>query len=470
MLNPFGDYGSITGEQMSYLTTGSLKDLYKAKMEFFALNFNGDMFDMGGGTAGWAAGYEHRNEKGKFSPDEFIAGGLTTGGASDPLEGGFSVDELFGEVYLPVTESLSFEASLRYSDYDTSAGDTVTYKLGGDWEIINGLRARATFSTGFRAPNIAELNQSAQTGFPIVSNPCEFGDRQLASGDISQSVWDNCQNLGFDTSDAGEYGFAWQSLYEESAPGDLDPEESETFTIGLVYTPDYVEGLSLSVDYWDIEIENVIGSPRFNVLFNDCIARPNGGSCQPFEDSGTGVNTGGFPGDAVTSSGNLGTLSTDGIDFAITYDHQLGGGVLQGFRLGWDAVYTNSYEEQYDLGGTIELVGTADGFGVFPEWKMNFQAGVYGENWNADWIVRYIDETEDLYRSPVATADAVAEDVTYHDLVGSYNWNAIKFSIVVNNITDEKPPYFHSAFNANTEPGMYDVIGRRAFASLTLEF
>ena len=220
VLNPFGPYGSITDEQMDYLTTGSLKDLYRGTMELFAANISGEAFEMGGGYAGWSLGYEHRNEKGAYSPDEFLAAGLTTGGANDPQSGGFSVDEVYGELYLPVTDDLDISASARYSDYDTSAGTSFTYKVGADYLLTDDARVRLSYATGFRAPNISELNAGQSTGFPIIVSVCEFGDRKLDAGDISQTTYDNCQNLGVDTSDAGEFGFAWQSAYTTSAPAE----------------------------------------------------------------------------------------------------------------------------------------------------------------------------------------------------------------------------------------------------------
>jgi len=468
VLNPFGEFGSITPAQMAFLTTGSLKDLAGSTLQMFNMDFGGQMMEMAGGTAGWAAGYSHRREAGFYSPDEFLSEGLTTSGASDPLDGNFSVDEFYGEIYLPITDTFTVDASARLSDYDTLSDRSITYKIGVDWEVVDGLRLRSSYSTGFRAPNIAELNQQDAGDFPIATSPCEFGDRALAGGAISQTTWDNCQVAGFDTSDAGEYGFAWQSYYETSSTGDLEAEESDTFTIGVVWQPDFAEGLSISVDYWDITVENVIGTPRFNVLFHSCLASEGMtlSSCDTFDLYG--INYFGFPGDAVAQFGNLGTLKTDGVDFVVTYDNEFSNGL--GYNLGWDAVWQRNYTEDFDLGGELKLAGTADGFGVYPEWRMNFAFGLSGNDWTANWNIRWIDETTDLWRPAITTSDAVAESMTYHDLVASYFFKNTRITAGVNNVTDEDPPYFHSAFNANTEPGMYDVIGRRVFVSITVDF
>ncbi|TLM79910.1 TonB-dependent receptor domain-containing protein [Microbulbifer harenosus] len=488
VINPFGDYGSITPSQMKYLTAGSLKDLYKGRLEMAALNFSGDMFSMSGGTAGWAIGFENRHEQGQYIPDEFVAGGLTTGGAGDPQEGGFSVQEVYGEIFLPVLDNLNLNASTRYSDYNTSAGTATTYKVGMDYQPVEDLRVRAGFSTGFRAPNISELNQGASGGFPIVEPLCEFADRRLAAGDISQVVYDNCQALGLNTSDLGEVGFAWQSYYETSAPAKpLKPEESESINIGFVYTPAFLDGLSFSVDYWDISIDNVIGSENINDLMTACMESVGLSSvaCDAFADgkpfwtgadgapvSPTDPSLGfmPYPSDAQGAFGNLGKLNTNGFDFAARYRGELSAGPMQGYTLGWTATLVDSYEREYPLAGARELVGTADGFLVIPEWRWNTNVGIFGDNWTLDWDMRFIDESIDAHRPASITDDAVAEDIIYHDLIGSYTWQNINFSFGINNLTDEDAPRFHSAFNANTEPGMYDVIGRRFFTGVNIKF
>ncbi|BFM10762.1 TonB-dependent receptor [Simiduia litorea] len=482
VLNPFGDYGSISDAQMAFLTTGSLKDQYSGRMDLFAVNLSGDLFEMSGGSAGWALGFENRHEQGYYSPDEFVAGGLTTGGAGDPLSGSYGVKEVYAEAYLPVLDTLSISASTRYSDYDTSAGAKTTYKIGGDWNPTEALKVRAGYSTGFRAPNIAELNQGENTDFPIVEPICEFADRRLASGDISQVAYDNCQALGIVTDDSGELGFAWQSTYTTSAPSKpLKPEESTSINFGVSYAPEFLPGLQLSADYWDIEIENVIGSEDFNDLMQSCMNSVNlsaascdlflndAGNAEPFLNSADNDGLP-YPADATAEFGNLGTLSTTGWDFEALYMGEISSSVVTGYTLGWSATWQNKYERAYPLAGTRDLIGTANGFAVFPEWRYNFTAGIEGNNWSASWKMRYIGETEDALRPASITDDATAEAMLYHDLVGNYTWENISFTLGINNVTDEDAPRFHSAFNANTEPGMYDVIGRRLFTSVQLTF
>jgi iron complex outermembrane receptor protein len=468
VLNPFAEFGSITPEQMDFLTTGSLKDIITSELQLFAFNLSGEFGELAGGSVGWAAGYEHRREEGAFSPDEFLAGGLTTGGASDPLEGKFSVDEVYAEVFMPITDTFSADASLRWSDYDSVSSSETTYKLGADWEVFDGFRLRGTYGTGFRAPNISELNTTAAADFPQVTSPCEFGDRALAAGQISQTTWDNCQTAGFDTSDDGGWGFAWQSYYEFHSTGDLKPEESDTLTIGFVWEPENMSGLQISMDYFDIEVDDVIDTPDFNQLFHGCLESPNmtAESCDNFAE--LGINFFGFPGDAIAEFGNLGTLSTDGIDLMVSYDNEFAGGL--GYRANLDLTYLNSFESGANVGGSKDLVGTADYASVYPEYKATMNFGLLGDAWTADLVARWIDSTDDRWRVPVTTEDAKIESMWYIDLVGSYEWKFMRITAGINNVMDEDPPYWHSAFNANTEPGMYDVIGRRFFTSISMEW
>ena len=473
VLNPFGEFGSITPEQMSFLTAGSLKDQSGADFEMISWVVSNDMF---------AFGIEKRQEFGYFKPDEFSAEGLTTGGASAPLRGGFSVTEAFGEYLAKVSDELTVDMSVRYSDYDT-VGDTTNFKIGADYVLSEDVRLRASYGTGFRAPNVSELNTDASTTFPVIDLPCELGDRRLAAGAISQTIHSNCQALGYDTSDAGEYGFAWQSYHEYYADGQLAPEESTNLAFGAVIDSDMLGGVQMSVDYFNIEIEKVIALPIANLIFLDCLSQTtmdfSKGSCGLFIDYGlndsssfgpNGLQYFGYPGDIETPWGNQGTFTSDGIDFALSTSGDLDMGAVSGYSVNFDATWHNSYEQEFTYGGGRDYVGSADGFAVYPELRYVLALGVNGDSWNASWNIRFVSESDDVWRHPSVTADAVAEATTYHDLTTSYDFGNTVLRFGINNLTDEKPPYFHSNFNGNTEPGVYDVIGRRMFMSVTATF
>jgi len=480
VLNPFYEFGSITPEQMAYLSTGSLKDLYAATMDVGALNFSGSFGDLAGGSVGWAVGYEHRRETGQFKSDEFLAAGLTTGGASDPLDGKFSVDEFYGELLLPILDNFDLSASVRFSDYDT-VGSATTYKIGGDWAITDGFRLRATYATGFRAPNIAEINTGDSATFPVVDGFCEFADRRMAAGDMTQTAYDNCLALlgtaaGGDDAflgDAGEYGFQWQSLLTFSAPTEtLKPEESTSYTMGLVWEPSFLEGLSIGVDYWNVEIDQVIDSAQdMNQLFAPCMESVGmtDPTCDLFDFGPFNLDIVFiYPGDATLEIANTGTLNTDGVDLDVAYAGETGFG---GYDLTWSTTWTNSHEAfNSQTGLTTERVGTAYNFAIFPEVRMNFGVGFFGDNWTVNYYGRYIGATDDYLRPCYLTDDCKAESILYSDIVGTYTWQNMTFNLGFRNLTDEEAPNFHTTFNANTEPGTYDVVGRQIYAGIRATF
>ncbi|MCB1686402.1 MAG: TonB-dependent receptor, partial [Pseudomonadales bacterium] len=475
-LNPFGPFGTISAAEIDYLMANSLKDQYKNRLENILLNVNGEFGDLQGGAIGWAAGYEYREEKASFSPDEFIGGGLTTGGAADPLDGKYSVDEIYGELLFPLladqpfAKALDLEASVRYSDYDT-VGDTTNYKLGVNWAINEAFRVRTTYSTGFRAPNVVELVAGQSTTFPIVEFPCEFYDTR---SDATPNIQANCAANGVDPGPASELGFQVQSAYTLNPQADMEPEESTSYTFGVVWTPEFVEGIRASVDYWNIEIDEYIDAPDYNGLLRNCLnaADQSTSIACSFFITGTGIDDA-FPADAEAEFGNLGKVETSGVDFAIDYSRPVDWGMINLLEVSFMGTYLDKYKETFPGSGTIDLVGTAgddDGFGVYPEWRWNSSVRLSAEAWSLDWRMRWFDESKDLLRPSDITDDAKAESILYHDLIANYTWNQFTGSIGIENLTDEEPPRFHSAFNANTAPGVYDVVGRQLWVRAKVAF
>ena len=467
-LDPFCEFGCIDSAVFDYLMTGSIKDLRKNDMEVLAFNLTGDFggMELGGGDPGWSFGYENRRESASYNPDEFLSEGLTTGGAGDPLSGGFSVDEIYGEVYLPFAEQFTTEASIRYSDYDT-VGDTTNYRVGINWMPLEQLTFRGVFSTGFRAPNVAELYGGAQTTFPIVEDPCEFWNRRA---DASPYLAANCQALDFD--EDFEWGFQMQGAYTFNAPEDLEPEESETWTVGAVWEPTFADGLSFSVDWWNIEVDGWISTIPYNTLMWVCANaedQANSEACSLFD---TGVtHDDGWPANATGPYGNLGKVTTDGIDFNVAYTTGVDwfGGATLGIDIG--ATYLNKFEEEFPITGKTDRKGRIESAYVYPEWKANTAVSLSANNWTVAWATRYFSKMDDFYRPANLTDDAVAESIWYNDLFFNYFYNdSLSVTMGVDNVMDEDPPMFHSAFNAETEPGYYDVIGRRFFTSVTMHF
>ena len=467
-LDPFGPFGTISSAEIDYLMASSLKDVRRNDLQQYSLIFDGELnVELGGGAVGWAAGLEHRRETAHYIPDEFVAGGLTTGGAADPLRGGFSVDEVYAEALLPVTDALQVDISLRDTRYDTSAGEKTTYRVGGLFDASASLSFRGTYSTGFRAPNIVELFGGTQTGFPIIEDPCEFYNRR---SDINANIVANCIADG--VPEDFEWGFQWQSAYTVEPPDSLEPEESTTWSVGAVWAPVNLPGIQLSADVWNIEVDGLIDEIPYTDLLFICLSaaeRRVDPSCA-FFSNGLGRD-GIFPDDATATMANLGTVSTDGVDFNVDYTRGVNASWAQ--SIGFDAqlTFVNSYRQDYPIISSRERAGTIRNGQVYPEWKANTALTLQGRRWSATWSTRYISSMDDFLRPPELTDDAVAEPVWYQDVFANLDfWDFVTITVGIDNLTDEDPPRFHSSFNAETEPGYYDVIGRRLFTTFTMRF
>lgn len=480
VLNPFGDFGSISEDQMNFLSADSLKDLFLNRMHQWQFNLTGDtegMLELPGGPIGWAIGFENRTESAEFKPDEFTAEGLTTGGASSPLSGKQSVKEYYAEFLMPIladadfAKDLSLEASIRHSNYNTAAGKTTNYRVGLNYAPIDDVRFRAVYSTGFRAPNIVEAQDGGTvSNFPVFEDPCEFYNRRT---DANENLAANCLADGFGPD--FEWGFQWQAQVDQTTNPDLKPEESRSITLGAVFTPTALPNLSVSVDYWNIKVDNFIQVINYNDIIRTCYNaadRSTTPACQVFSSGLNGRDAAdqGGPDIANIPLNNLGKLETDGVDVNVNYHHDLDGDVVTGLNANISTTWMNSRKETFPLIGTRERIGTAAGAAIFPEWRMTTSLGLEGENWYVTWDTRYIGKTLDDYRPVQLTDDNVAEAVWYHDLTASYSHKDTTLTVGINNLTNVEPPRFHSAFNANTEPGTYDVIGRRVWAKVTKKF
>ena len=382
------------------------------------------------------------------------------------MEGGFAVDELYGEAYLPFHDNLSVDASVRYSNYNT-VGDTTNFHIDANWSPADQLDFRATWSTGFRAPNVGELFGGDRTDFPIVEDPCEFFDRRP---DPTGTLAANCTAAGFEP--GFEWGFQYQAVYTATAPppGTLKPEESTTYSVGVVWEPEFLKGLLLGIDYWNIEVDGFIAVPPYNNLLRNCLYSANQ-AAEPacgFFAEGTG-HSGGTPDDAITPLANLGLVQTDGIDMNLSYDREWGFWHFETLSFTLASTLLLRYDETFPATGNNGRAGFIQGFSAYPEHKTTASLTLRARNWSVVWSNRYISAMDDFLRPANLTDDAVAEAIWYNDIFVNYDIGG-KFTIALglDNIFDEEPPRFHSAFNAETEPGTFDTIGRRFFTTLTI--
>lgn len=490
-LNVFGGQGpdglgTITPAMLNYILFSGNEGAGNQILDYTA-NLTGEIFEMPAGPLAFAVGYEHREEEGFDSPDALVSAGITSGNARQPTSGNFSVDEFYLELAVPLlsgvtgAERLDLSIASRWSDYDTF-GDTINSKIGIEWQPIDDLLLRATFSEGFRAPSINELFAGQGDSFPTIADPCNSVD---TDGD---GTVDTVPNLAGCAGVPNGYVQANPQIRITvgSNPG-LTPETSESVTFGFVYSPSWADGLDVTVDYYNIELDNTISSVGAVTILNTC-ANTGTVLCNLITRNPQGIVT-----DLLNAGTNLGGTEVEGVDFLASYAFpETDWGF---FRVVWDGAYQGTNENTVlandGSGGFItqNLLGFNIGDGAFTRWKSNLDVNWSYGDWEATWGMQYIHGTDEncdaasfgAFGFCNAGGDADGDGfqdnrriggATYHDAQVSYFLGEYdtRFTFGVNNIFDKGPPLSVTAFANSFNVADYRVPGVFPYVRMTVDF
>ncbi|MFL6745480.1 MAG: TonB-dependent receptor domain-containing protein [Sphingomicrobium sp.] len=279
--NPFGFDPAGNAAAVDYFSYNAHKEAWLSQLDFLGF-VNGDssqLFELPGGPVGFAIGAEYRRERARYDDDDFAQTGLTNGviiGEFDPPS--FIVREAFGELNVPVFKErrwfydLSLNAAGRVSDYKGAVGTVWTWNYGGEWAPVRGVRFRGNYGKAVRVPNLSE------TGFPQVFNfapnfldPCQ--EIQITQNPNRLA---NCQADIPGLPSTGLPAITRSLPIFSGSNPDLEPEVSHSLTLGTVFTPRFLPGSSLSVDYYNIKVKSVIVSLTAQAIVNGCYDRPVG--------------------------------------------------------------------------------------------------------------------------------------------------------------------------------------------------
>lgn len=381
---------------------------------------NGELFELDAGAVGFAIGAEYRSESGYYNPDPIVVAGESTSAQQDPTDGDYNVISVYQEVSVPFTEKLTGEFALRFDEYSTF-GNASTWKIGLTYEATDDLMLRAVAATGFRAPSVSELYGGNSGSYDYLDDP-----------------WGNALDP--------------QILVNRTSDENLQPEESDSYTAGLVYSPSYVEGMSLTLDYWRFKVDNAIARLDTQAGLKDCFAGDQS-ACETFN-----IGPNGDLDNLTNSLTNVGTQDTSGIDFNLAYN-------FEGLGLDWAIVNDTTYLLNFEQDG-IDYTDTIDGnFGAYAEVRNNFSIKAGQDSWNLMYFNRYIGEMEDLAEGNKVDA------ILYHNLSATYFLNdAWTMSAGVKNLTDEEPSRVSNGSDGGTVPEVYDTVGRQYFAGVTFKF
>jgi len=498
-VNFLGGVGTLTPEMLNYITFQA-HDQFEYTQKSYYANIGGDLLELPGGPLAFSFGVEHREESGFDHPDALINAGDTTGNARTATDGGYSLDEAYLELAIPVLKDvpgarlLDFSLATRYSNY-SNFGNTLNSKFGFRWKPIDDLLVRGNWSEGFRAPSIAELFTGQADSFPLLNDPCAA----TVAGQPNPPPPAGCAGIP-------PYNQANPQIrITVGGNPELGPETATNKTLGFVYSPGWAPGLDLSLDWWKVEIENAIFTQGGQAIVNNCYQNGTAAACALITRGANGAIT-----DLLAVPANIGSIETEGYDLTVGY--RLPETAWGRFSFVWDTTYTSSIYTDVNGDGIVTEdpstgeggngVGEYIGAALSNAWRIrsNLSARWEKGDWGATWNMRYFSAQDELCSGNIAASQipVICSDPTrftsldgddpdtlpepglraenripsalYNDMSVYWKapWNA-QVTIGVNNVFDEDPPRSATTF-ANSFDPQYEVPGRFYYMRYTQRF
>jgi outer membrane receptor protein involved in Fe transport len=519
-LNLFGANGSITPDMIDFLQEESTTT-NKFSLTQFRGNISGDLgfgIPFASNAVAFAVGAEYRDYNAQQKSDTLAQSGDLggAGGAAPNIDGGYSVYEFFGEIIAPLVqdkpffEDLTLEAGIRYSNYSVDAPgspsfDTWTYKLAGSWTIGGGVKVRGGYARAVRAPNINELFSPVNFSLTnLADDPCASLDdagESLGRPSPSGELLAVCLAQGAPVDSIGTIALptAGQANTRTSGNIDLQPETSDSYTLGVVLAPQFAPGFSLTVDYYNINVTDAITTPTSGDAIQDCFGAnptspPAGASqsaaCRIIQrNPSTGGLDGTLIGGLFQPFSNLGRILTDGVDFTANYGTDFG-------AVGWNIAVTGNWTSRSKFQATPtsvyrECVGlfSADCSSIQPEWQWSVRNTISVSDFDFSLLWRYLSktrfETQDAFRGTLSGGNLNGQEADFNfipawslfDLSARFQASeTFSFTFAISNLFDKQPKVVgntigSTSFNSgNVYPSTYDALGRRYAIGARIKF
>lgn len=455
-----------------------------------------------------SAGAEWREESAVFAPDleSQLGNAAGSGGPTTPVSGSFNTKEIFAEIGVPLADkmpfadSLSFTGGYRYSDYSLGF-KTNTYKMGIEWAPVQDVKVRASYQRAVRAPNILELFSPQSVALDGSTDPCAgaIGANGLVPSGATPA---QCAAAGVKPGQYGNIAPNPASQYNGLVGGNpnLNPEKSDTYSAGLVIQPRVLPNLTLSIDYFNIKVNDTIGGIGADTIISNCISSGDASSpyCQAIHRDANGSIWKTPQGFISDTNVNFGSLTTRGVDLKANYRQQIPLGSLtfglEGTKLMNLGTQPLTNGPAYDCAGYFGTICGASN----PYWRH-----VFNTTWSTPWDAlditarwRYIGSADSeltsnygqLNKGVVLPLTSHIPAYSYLDLTAQFAlYKTLTLQLGVNNIFDKDPPLVNSggggyssncptitgngsSCNGNTWPGTYDALGRYLYAHISAKF
>ncbi|HUJ26334.1 MAG TPA: TonB-dependent receptor [Myxococcales bacterium] len=500
-----GSFVPVTGDTLTpamVAALGGYKGINQGFTQIAAAqaNISAELFKLAAERpVGLAAGYEYRGYFGGFVPNAIAQSFLDTDFNGSPTQGSFHVNEGYAELDMPLVsniagaEDLELQLAGRVFNYSTFGTDG-TYKLGGRWRPIRDVTIRGTYSTGFRAPDITDLYGGQGPAAESATDPCAaVGSNSALKKQCGASANNNDTNVQINSTVGGN--------------ATLQPEKANMGTVGMVVEPQALRGFSATLDYWNIQLSNVIGALTTQIILNGCYPASIGSGGSPIQsycDLITRDPNTGHISNVNDLNVNVGRIITSGFDFAIRYGIPTDFGR---FGLLLDSTYLISYNETFGEGVAAKTLHAAGNYdagsgspigGVTPKLKFNAGLNYSLAGFNAGLRGRFIGSFTECanavgtttggdgpgfcsdHNTDAAIGGPGAEYPTHNvsayiafDLFASYmlktSFGSTTFSAGVRNLLDAAPPVVFNSFLTYADPG-YDFVGRFVYGRITHNF
>lgn len=436
----------------------------------------GQIFSLPGGPVNFSLGGEYRVEGSDARSDDYTNEGFFLDYPPSPRSRGkFDVYEGFAELRAPLLKDVRFAkllevgAALRLSHYST-VGQTTTWAINGVYAPVGDIRFRGTYSQAVRAPNISELFSPLARTYNFVNDPCD--PSRLAEGTKYRAA--NCQALlaatGLSPEKIAHFNPDADPLATLALPGttsgnlDLNQETARTWTAGLVLTPSFVPRLSITADWYDIDLKNAIRTDDINAIANQCVDEPS--IDNQFCALITRSPTTGYVSDYSVKPQNVARFATAGLDLAINYNFTAPA------KIGYVSLhFVGNYLHKLTSVGTpgTRTINNLEGGGA-PKYSANFDAtlthGPFQLNYGLNYFSGLLRFSRDTIRANPDISDPRYfhfRDHVEHDLQLSIDaGKQFNFYFGANNLTN--------AIGDAGEPfAPYSYVGRTFYAGARIQ-
>jgi outer membrane receptor protein involved in Fe transport len=492
-----------------------LKNETQLRQDIVEGNLGGDLFALPAGELRFNVGATYRSEDFSYSPG-YPVGAITDNPiglfASAYTSGYINAKEGYAELLIPVVKRLDLDLGYRYTNFNT-AGGTNTYMGMFTWKPLDSLAFRGGYQAATRAPNVAELFQGptqAVVAFPqedpcsastlapwgnVPSNPNRAKVQALCEALIGNTTSEfNTQTFNAATYGVGPNGWTRQvptffplEIEVQTGNPKVKPETGRTWTFGTVITEPFgLARFTASIDGYRIKISDTIAPQSSIAIYNNCFnfdgkSNPTydvtNASCQLIQRNP-------ITGDRASVTAlysNLGTLLTQGIDFTVNWAHDIGPGT---FAVNTLVNYVNKFEYQtsptsplVDAKGTLDPIPASGGVtgGIFT-YKINTTVQYTWNGLTAGILWQHLPSIKNAAASTnPSTKIQGAPSYNLYNLFSTYTWDKYSLRFGIENLFDKQPPSIGynpgvtDAANA-TNPGYYDVLGRRYYVGVKASF